>query len=436
MRQRTAGALLSALFMGLGQLYHRQWIKGFLFLVLGAGIVAGAAVFDLPGHLKGLWTLGEQPSGMVKVGKLTKMVEGDHSIFLMIRGLMAAIAALLAAAFYAAVIRDAYKVGKLRDEGVRVPGFLQSLRTMNRRNFAYVVLLAPSVFILFLTVLPLIFSVLLAFTDYADPNLPPGNLIDWVGFSNFYKLVSLRTWSDTFFGVLLWTVIWAAIATFTTYVGGVFIAVLIHQPRIRFKAFWRTALIVPFAIPSLISLLVMRNMFNNKFGPVNDMLRMIGLEGVPWLTDPTWAKATLLLVNMWIGIPITMILAFGILTTIPRDLYEAAEVDGAGSYQKFRRITMPMMLFATAPVLIMQFAGNINNFNVIYLMTDGGPVNTNYQYAGHTDLLVTWLYKLALDQAQYSFSSVIGIIIFLMIATLSIWSYRRTRSYKEEDMIA
>ncbi|QTH42079.1 sugar ABC transporter permease [Cohnella sp. LGH] len=436
MRKPIAGALLSALFMGLGQLYQGQRMKGFLFLAAGIGFLGGAAALDLPEYLRGLWTLGDQPSGLVKVGKLTQMVEGDHSIFLLIKGLMALLAALLAVALYAAGIRDAYKTGVLREAGQKIRTFRQTLRAMSQRNFAYLVLLLPAVFILFLTVLPLIFSILLAFTNYADPNLPPANLIDWVGFANFVKLVSLKVWSDTFFGVLLWTVIWAAVATATTYVGGILVAVLIHQPRIRFKAFWRTVMIVPFAIPSLISLLVMRNMFNNKFGPINDMLRMIGLEGVPWLTNPMWAKATLMVVNMWIGIPITMILAFGILTTIPRDLYEAAEVDGAGSYQKFRRITLPMMLFATAPVLIMQFAGNINNFNVIYLMTDGGPVNTHYQYAGHTDLLVTWLYKLALDQAQYSFASVIGIIIFLMIASLSIWSYRRTRSYKEEGMIA
>ncbi|RED57476.1 carbohydrate ABC transporter permease [Cohnella phaseoli] len=436
MRKPIAGALLSALFMGLGQLYHGQRMKGFLFLAAGIGLLGGAAALDLPEYLRGLWTLGDQPSGLVKVGKLTQMVEGDHSIFLLIKGLMALLAALLAVALYAAGIRDAYKTGVLREAGQKIRTFRQTLRAMSQRNFAYLVLLLPALFILFLTVLPLIFSILLAFTNYADPNLPPANLIDWVGFANFVKLVSLKVWSDTFFGVLLWTVIWAAVATATTYVGGILVAVLIHQPRIRFKAFWRTVMIVPFAIPSLISLLVMRNMFNNKFGPINDMLRMIGLEGVPWLTNPMWAKATLMVVNMWIGIPITMILAFGILTTIPRDLYEAAEVDGAGSYQKFRRITLPMMLFATAPVLIMQFAGNINNFNVIYLMTDGGPVNTHYQYAGHTDLLVTWLYKLALDQAQYSFASVIGIIIFLMIASLSIWSYRRTRSYKEEGMIA
>ncbi|MNC33646.1 Maltose transport system permease protein MalF [compost metagenome] len=130
-----------------------------------------------------------------------------------------------------------------------------------------------------------------------------------------------------------------------------------------------------------------------------------------------------------------MILVSGILTTIPRDLYESAEIDGASPFKSFRMITMPLVYFSTAPVLIMQFASNLNNFNVIYLLTDGNPVNPKYQYAGSTDLLVTWLYKLTLNNQQYNFSSAIGIIIFVIVAGLSIYNFRRSRSYKEEDMV-
>lgn len=435
MHKKTGAALLSAFIPGVGQIYNRQWLKGLVFLLVGsAGIYF--ITYDLIGHLRGLITLGEFPSRMVKVGKLTRMVEGDHSIFMMIDGLMALLALLFYTAFYLLNIRDAFLVGSARDKKESIHSFGESLRDMGRRNFAYLVLAIPFVAVVFLTILPLVFSVLLAFTNYADPILPPAHLVDWVGFGNFKKMISLDVWSSTFGGVLTWTLIWAVIATATTYIGGVLIAVLIHQPRVRCKKLWRTILIVPFAIPNMISLLVMRNMFNNQFGPINSYLRAMGLEGVAWLTNPFWAKVTVILANMWIGIPVTMILAFGVLTTIPRDMYEAAEVDGAGSFYKFRMITLPMVLFATAPILIMQFAGNINSFNVIYLLTNGEPVNPNYQYAGHTDLLVTWLYKLALNQSQYSFASVIGIVIFLLVATFSIWSYRRTRSFKEEDMIA
>ncbi|KWX87295.1 sugar ABC transporter permease [Paenibacillus riograndensis] len=434
MPKKTGAAVLSAVIPGLGQMYNRQWLKGLAFLLTGMAWFY-FMTHGLTGHLRGLITLGELPSHMVKVGKMTRMVEGDHSIFMMINGLMALLALLLYCGFYLLNIRDAFMVGAARARQEQIRSFGQSLKYMGRRHFAYLVLAIPLTAIVFLTILPLVFSVLLAFTNYADPILPPANLVDWVGFGNFKKMLSLDVWSTTFGGILTWTLCWAVIATVTTYIGGVLVAVLIHQPRVRFKKLWRTLLIVPFAIPNMISLLVMRNMFNNQFGPVNKYLGMIGLTGLPWLTDPFWAKVTVILANMWIGIPVTMILAFGVLTTIPRDLYEAAEVDGAGSAHKFRMITLPMVLFATAPILIMQFAGNINSFNVIYLMTNGEPVNPHYQYAGDTDLLVTWLYKLALNQSQYSFASVIGIIIFLLVATFSIWSYRRTRSYKEEDMI-
>ncbi|QJD86811.1 sugar ABC transporter permease [Cohnella herbarum] len=434
MQSKTIGAVLSLVLMGLGQLYNRQWGKGIVF-VAAALVGIYLTVFQLYDHLHGLITLGEQPSGFVKVGKMMKMVEGDHSIFLLIKGLIALVAVLFFLCFYILNIRDAYLVGRLRDEGKSPATFRKSLAALGDKHFAYLVLLPPFIVITFLTILPLIFSILLAFTNFADPILPPANLVDWVGFDNFSKMLNLKVWSSTFVGILTWTLVWAVIATATTYVGGILIAVLIHQPRIRFKKFWRTALIVPFAIPNMISLLVMRNMFNNQFGPINGYLQYFGLKGLPWLTDPFWAKVTVILANMWIGIPITMILAFGVLTTIPRDLYEAADVDGAGARQKFRMITLPMVLFSTSPILIMNFAGNINNFNVIYLLTNGEPVNINYQFAGHTDLLVTWLYKLALNQSQFSFASVIGIVIFFIVASVSIWSYTRTRSYREEDMI-
>lgn len=147
------------------------------------------------------------------------------------------------------------------------------------------------------------------------------------------------------------------------------VALLVSQKGIRFKGMWRVILIVPYAVPQLISLLLMRNLFNGQFGPINQYMGYFGLDGLPWLTDPFWAKVTVIIVNMWVGIPVSMLLIMGVLTTIPRDMYEAAEVDGASGYQKFRIVTLPMVLFSTAPTLITQFAGNINNFNAIFLLT-------------------------------------------------------------------
>lgn len=421
--------------MGLGQLYNRQWIKGVLLLIVGIFSLY-YFINNLGDAIWGMTTLGEQGSHLEKVNGLTQMVAGDHSINLLIEGLITMIMFALFLIGYYANIKNAYNAGKLREQGGKPNNFRQTLYYIFEWKFAQSFLTLPAIGILFFTVMPIIFMVMLAFTNYSAPNnLPPANLVDWVGFKTFTNLVALKSWSHTFFGVLTWTIIWAVLATVTTYFGGVLVALLIQQKGIRFKGVWRVILIIPYAIPQLISLLVMRNMFNGQFGPINQYLRYFGLEGLPWLTDPVWAKVTVIIVNMWVGIPVSMLLVMSVLTTIPKDLYEAADVDGATGFQKFKIITLPMILFSTAPVLITQFAGNINNFNLIFLLTNGNPVVGDYQYAGATDLLVTWLYKLTLDQQRYSMASAIGIIIFMIIATFSIYNYRRTRSFKEEDMI-
>lgn len=435
MRNRTFTATaLSVIFMGLGQLFNGQRLKGLFFLGIGVGGVRWI-IHNLGEQVTGLFTLGDTPRKMVKVGKTFTMVKGDHSIFMMINGLTALIFVLLLAALYAINIRDAWSTARDADKGIPPRSFLEGLKLAGERRFPHIILTLPVTAAILLTVLPIVFSVLIAFTNYAAPNLPPANLVNWVGFDTFKQLVSLKKWSGTFTSVALWTIVWAVLSTLSTYFVGVIAAVLIHQKGVRFKKFWRTAMIVPFALPSLVSLLVFRNLFNAEFGPINQYLQMMGLGAIPWLNDLEWARFTVIMVNLWLGFPLIMILVSGVLTTIPKDLYEAAEVDGATRFYTFRRITLPMLLFATAPILIMQFASNFNNFNVIFLLTGGNPVMPDLVYAGGTDLLVTWIYKLTLNNNQFNIASVLSILIFFVIASISIISYRSTRSFKEEDLI-
>lgn len=442
MKHAKTAAILSVLSMGVGQLYNRQWAKGLLFLTFHASMLIYFITTGF-GQIRGLITLGEQ--AQVEVQRkirgitITDVVNKDHSIFMMIFGLIAVFILLIYLFIYVMNVRDAAKVGALRDKGKPVAGFGATLNSIRERSFPYAMLSIPAVGVLFFTVLPIVFMVLIAFTNYSQKTLPPKNLVDWVGFGTFIDLLTLKAWARTFFGVLGWTIIWAISATLTCYIGGILVALLIQQKGIRFKGLWRTIFIIPYAIPQFISLLIFRNLLNDKFGPLNQAIRnyfgFLGLDGLPWLSDPFWAKISVIGVNMWLGIPVTMVLTMGILTAIPKDLYEAADVDGATGFQKFRNITMPYVLFATAPILIMQFAGNINNFNVIFLLTNGNPQNSSYTMAGSTDLLVTWLYKLTLDNQQYAMASAVGIIIFLIVASFSIYNFKRSRSYREEDMI-
>lgn len=434
-KHRKTAVILSILSMGLGQFYNRQYVKGVLFLAIQCIYVYYIAN-SLSAKVLGLITLGDTPTQLVKVGKIYKNVAGDHSIFMMIYGLIALFFIAILLYLYIFNIRDAYETGKLRDVGKPVRSFTDSIRNTLQNSFPFMLLSLPAVGVLFFTVLPIVFMILMAFTNYSAPDhIPAKNLVDWVGLETFNNLFYLKQWASTFYGVAVWTVIWAVAATFSCYFGGILVALLIQQKGIKMKTFWRSLFIIPYAIPQFISFLVMRNLLNYQFGPINQYFRYFGLSGLPWLNDPFWAKVTVILVNMWVGIPVSMVLVLGILTTIPKDLYEAAEVDGATDFQKFRNITMPFILFSTAPLLIMQFAGNINNFNVIYLLTKGLPQNGDYAFAGSTDLLITWLYKLTLENQKYNIASAIGILIFIFIASVSLWNYRRTNSYKEEDMI-
>ncbi|UHA74962.1 sugar ABC transporter permease [Paenibacillus sp. 481] len=430
---RIVAAVLSAIVMGLGQLYNRQFVKGGL---LVAVYVWGwyYALTNVGQSLWGLMTLGEKKQRLELVGRVYQKVAGDHSIFLLVQGLIVLFVVLLFIALYVYNIRDAYRNGLLREQGGKPRRFAASVKHLFEQQFPQLILSPPLLFIFFFSVLPLVFSVLIAFTNYSSPkHLPPANLVDWTGFAAFTDLFSLHAWANTFYGVFSWTVVWAVLSTVTTFFGGFAIALLVQQPITRFKAFWRTIFMLPFAIPAFVSLLIMRNMFNAQFGPINQYLAWFGMEGPNWLSDPLWAKVTILLANMWLGFPISMLLIIGILTTIPRDMYEAAEVDGASSFQKFRKITFPSVMFSLSPILITQFAGNFNNFNVIYLMTNGRPANSDYQFAGSTDILITWLYNLSITNGKYNFASVISIVIFVLLASISVWNFRRTRAFKEED---
>lgn len=430
-RYAVKSAVLSTLFMGLGQIYNRQYIKGAAFAFVELYVLIIMSKYFSYG-LWGLITLGETPSRIVN----GKMVQGDHSIFLMINGIITLLMILLILSFYMYNIIDAYKTGRLRDQKQDPPSFKTSLQHMWDKGFAFLLLSPAVIFVTFLVILPLLFGVLIAFTNYSSPeHIPDRNLVDWVGFETFAELFGKKTWSTTFYGVALWTAIWAVVSTASTFFAGLFVAVLINHPKIKLKGFWRTVFIIPWAIPQFISILIFKNLFNGEIGPINDMIESMGLPGVPWLSDPMVAKITIILVNLWFGLPYYMALMSGVLTSIPNDLYEAAEVDGASPGAKFRRITLPLVLYATAPLLIMGFAFNFNNFNLIYLLTQGNPVAAEYRYAGSTDILISWIYKMTLEQNQFNIASAVSIIMFIVIAVISIWNFRRTRSFKEEELV-
>ena len=432
MKKKYLSTICSALIWGSGQLINKQPVKAVIFF-----LVQAITLLNFKTFAHGIWgivTLGEK----AMVIKGNKVTPGDNSVILMIQGIIILLVLAIILLIYIWNVRDAYKTAVLEEKGGKIPTSLEYLKLLWSNAFEYIMITPALIFIVFLTLMPIFFGFLIAFTNYASPkHLPPRHLIDWVGLYNFKQLFRSPIWGSTFSGVFLWTVIWAVLSTVTCFFGGLFQAVIVNSKRVKIKKLWRTIYILPWAIPGMISLLVFRNLFNGQFGPINAALKSFGLidHNIPWLSDPMVAKLTILIVNVWLGFPYFMALMTGIMTGISKELYEAAQIDGATPVDEFRHITFPLVLYSTMPLLIMSFAGNFNNFTVIYFLTEGGPANPKYQFAGSTDILITWIYKITMDNKQYAMASVMSMIIFMIIGTLSAYNFSRTKAFKEEDMM-
>jgi len=417
---QTRSLPLSVLLMGATQIRKGHLVKGGLFLTLQ--ILALLMLPDIIIALKGLISLGD----VAQTRKGFKVIQGDNSIFMLVEGVMALIASLLLTAAYLFNVSDARSSTRSR------LSIREQLADIYDRKFALIVLSPAFIACIAFIILPIIITVLVSFTNYSAPNhIPPRNLVDWVGFKNFFALFELRIWSNTFFGVASWTVIWATFATICTCGFGFLLALALENKQIKAKKAWRFVFILPYAIPAFVTLLMFRLLLNG-IGPVNNVLNGWGIESIAFLSDPFLAKISVIAISVWVGAPYFMLLISGALTNIPADLYEASEVDGASKFQQFREITLPMVLHQVAPSLVMTFAHNFNNFGAIFLLTGGGPINPEYRFAGHTDILITWIYKLTLDFQQYQIASVVSIVIFLFLSGIAIWQFRRMKSFKDD----
>lgn len=437
-RRGNAFTKLSALLWGAGNLANRQMIKGLILLFFEAGFLWYMLWFGVDA-LRDMATLGSAQQTEIFNEELGiyEYTAGDNSMLCLLYGVITIFVLLGACMMLSVSVRSAYLAQTRREQGKKVATFIEDLQSLKQGKLHNLLLFAPVLGIISFTIVPLVFMILIAFTSFDRNHQPPGNLFDWVGLENFREIFRFGgKLAGTFWPVLSWTLIWAILATISTYILGIVLALVINRKGTRWKGFWRFLFVLSIAVPQFVSLLTMRTIFNTN-GAANIVLRELGIIGatqaVPFFTDPTLAKVMIILINIWIGVPYTLLTMTGILQNIPADLYEAARVDGANTFVMFFRITLPYMLFVTTPNLITQFAGNINNFNVIYLLSGGGPDSLGYYYAGKTDLLVTWLYKLTIMNKDYNLGAVIGIFVFVILAVLSLITYRQTSSYKDEE---
>ncbi|GAB3595275.1 ABC transporter permease subunit [Microbacterium tumbae] len=270
-----------------------------------------------------------------------------------------------------------------------------------------------------------------AFTAEDGTELLPGWQIT-VGFDNFVRAVTDASIRGPLISVTIWTFVFALISVASTFFLGLLLALVFNNTKMRFRNGYRIILILPYAFPAFLSALVWAGMMNESFGFINQVI--FGGAEIPWLTDPTLAKISILIVNLWLGFPYMFLVCMGALQGIPEDVNEAAVMDGANAWQIFRRIKLPLLLVTVAPLLISSFAFNFNNFNLIYMLTGGGPRFGDVSIpVGHTDILISMVYKVAFtgQNRDYGLASAFTILIFLVVATISIVSFRKTKALEE-----
>lgn len=303
---------------------------------------------------------------------------------------------------------------------------------MKRRLAAYPYLIPGLVGLCATTLVPVAYSIYIAFTNYSTKHLFN---YTFVGLDNF-KRILFGLDRQNFLAVLAWTMEWTIITTLLNFFVGLVLALFLNNAKLRERNIYRTILIYPWALPATLTIMVWAGLLNSSFGPVNQLLGVFGIQAVPWLTDPSWAKVSCIMVNLWLAYPFLMSICLGALQSIDPCLNEAAAIDGANAPQIFRHITLPLLRMATTPVLIISFANNFSGFGVIYLLTAGGPViSIDPRAPGATDLLSTWMYKLAFGDVSklYGVAAATGIIIFLFVAALTLINSYLTGAFQKAE---
>ncbi len=450
---------LSFIIFGFGNFYYGQIMRGILFLVfeivfIGYMLVPSGGIYWLS---KGNWFHRGATVGTVQGSFQYDMiydtdvwVPGDDSVKVMLYGLLTIVFIIAFIWTWRMQIKQCRICMDITAKGKQIKSAGDDLRSLLDNQFHKTLLALPLTGILAFTVLPIIYMVLVAFTSYDAAHDGYSNLFSWVGWEHFNELLDFGHGGlGLAFGEILgWTLMWAFFATFTNYFLGMFVAMMINKKGIRIKKFWRTVLVMTIAIPQFVSLLYTAKLFDAT-GIIGKLLlqwnwlpdAMIAANQLSLWQNPVSAKILLIVINIWVGIPYIMLMATGILMNIPADLYESARIDGASGVQQYTKITLPYMMFVMGPYLLTSFVGNLNNFNVIYLLTQNNQlINTGIGTAGgvsvcYTDLLITWLYKMTLNSAEtkYYMASVIGILVFVVVAVLSLIVYNVIPSTKNEE---
>lgn len=468
---------LGGCFQGLWYRFrHGDWRTRFSYLIMGFGSFTRGKNQILKGLLwfvvEVLYVLFMIFVGVVNLSKLAVSQEGvdfktigevariknpsgigyrfvDNSVVILLYSVLTIVITLFFVIMWIKYTKVAYETQKQAEAGKALSTPKQQLNYALNDGYHVTVLTLPILGVLLITILPLLANILVAFTNFSRNHMIPAKLFGWVGFENFGAVFG-SSYGVIIWEILGWTLIWAFFATFTNFFFGMFLAMMINKKSIKLKPLWRTCFIIVIAIPDFITLLMMSKFFgysnSSLTGAFNKILQQwfhlnVNIDwfgGATTKGDPTLARVMVIVVNMWRGMPYTMLATSGILMNIPDELYESSRIDGAGPVRRFISITFPYIMFVMAPQLITTFTGNINNFNVIFFLTGGGPklITQKGIIYGQTELLITWLYSLTIadgSNQEYGNAAVIGIFIFLITSFFALIVFNSSKSNTQED---
>lgn len=427
MKTQPVNTAIGALFPGLGQLLNKQPVKAALFF-LGLIFIYAIAIPYALGY--GNYQ-GNGIAGLISLAEGGRRI--DKSLIFMIEGIIAIVLLLFSAGIYIANFKDVKGTEKNVMKGIRPKNWFETKQSIEEDGFPYLVSIPALIVIAFIVLVPIFTAILLSFTGMDPKNQ---SKFPWVGFGN-YKLIALGEGlaGSVFWQILGWTIIWTLLATTLAIFIGFGLALLANNPRIKGKGILRMIYLLPWAVPAFITIMFFSIMFSST-GALTEIIENVFGVLIDFKNDTFWSRFILIMLQGWLGSSYVFLLSTGVLQAIPEDLYEAADIDGANSWQKIRKITLPMVLFQTAPLLVNQYTFNFNNFSIIYLFNGGGPFNPSVygNLAGSSDILISYIYKLTMDNQYQAIGAAISIVISLGLMLFAFIGYKNSKAFKEERL--
>lgn len=424
---RCLNSYIGFLFPGVAQFLNKQYVKSILFFIGTLYIYFIALPYALgSGNYQG--------QGLLGFFTLAKGAPRIHkSNIYMIEGILSLIFIIFAVFIIIFAFKDSFKVERDEIKGIRKKSWIETKSDILEKGFPYLISLPSLIVITFIVIVPIATSVLLSFTNMDPQNQAKFN---WIGFSNYLDIIKGNGLAGSvFWNILGWTLVWTVVATTLSIIVGFGLALLVNNERVKFKKFFRTIFLLPWAVPAFITIMFFSIMLSRE-GILTQIINNVTGLSLDIKNNALQSRVAIILLQTWLGSSYVFLLSTGVLQSIPGDLYEAAEIDGASSWQKMKKITLPIVLHQTAPLLIGQYVFNFNNFSLIYLFNGGGPFNPKIygNLAGSTDLLISYIYKLTIDNQQQAMGAAISVFISLGLMAVAYIGFKNSKAFKEEKI--